>query len=80
MGRYGQAVGRYGQAIELPPPAAPLGPASPILVRIRVRVRVGLGLEERGMDSAVATLDNKACEGRVWQRSLHHIPQHNPSS
>ena len=36
--------------------------------RLRLRFRCGLRLrqEEGGVDSAIATLDKKACEGSVW--------------
>ena len=37
-------------------------------VRVQLRLRLGLGLrlEGGGVDSAIATLDKKACEGLVW--------------
>ena len=35
-------------------------------LRLRLRLRPRLRLEGEGVGSAITTLDNKACEGRVW--------------
>ena len=40
---------------------------------------VYLRLEGAGGDSVIATLDKKACEGRVWQHSLNLRPRQFPS-